>query len=99
MSTKEANSIELNSKMNNDEPNSELIVREPIENSPFTIIGIENQWFGSMGKYRITEPMDTKEEVKEEVSKITWDRIVQVILIVTAEPKIKEELELKEEKA
>lgn len=62
--------------------NSELIKREGIENSPFTIITIDGKSFGSMGQYRITETKDTVKEIKDELEKITWDRIVQVVLIL-----------------
>jgi hypothetical protein len=62
--------------------NKELIQREEIENSPFSIITTENESFGVMGKYRITEPMNSKEEVKKELENITWNRITQVILLI-----------------
>lgn len=69
------------------EDNTELISRIEIEDSPFTVIvesleGQEQKIFGTIGRYRITEPMDSVEEVKELLSTITWNRIVQVMLIL-----------------
>lgn len=63
--------------------NKELITRDEIEDSPFTIIGTEGKYFGTMGKFRITEPRKTKKEVEKELKEITWNRIVQVILLLT----------------
>lgn len=63
--------------------NEELVKRETVEETPFTIISVEDKkHFGVMGEYRITEERETKEEVKKEVEEITWNRIVQVIMIL-----------------
>ena len=59
-----------------------MIEREEIENSPFTIITMEGQSFGVMGEYRLTEKGETKEEVREKLEKITWNRLIQVIMIL-----------------
>lgn len=61
----------------------QLIKKEEIKNSPFTIITIEKESFGVMGEYRVTQKYKTKKEVKEELENITWNRIVQVMLILT----------------
>lgn len=60
----------------------ELIKRTEVHDSPFTIIGIDGKYFGSMGKYRITESYDTEDEAYGVTEKITWNRIVQVIAIM-----------------
>ena len=75
-------SVKSINKQKSSSQNEELITRTEVENSPFTIIGMEGQYFGSMGKYRITERYDSLEEVKGELSKITWNRICQIILIL-----------------
>ena len=36
-----------------------------------------------MGEHRITEVKGKPIEVKEELEKMSWDRIIQVIMIVT----------------
>ncbi len=58
------------------------VERKEIENSPFTVIRIGEECFGSMGKYRITEIYESIEEVEKELEVITWNRIVQVIILM-----------------
>jgi len=70
---------------------TELIQKEEIKDSPFTIITIKEESFGVMGGYRLTETAQTKEEIREQLEKITWNRIVQVMMILE---KIKEENKL-----
>lgn len=53
-----------------------------VDNSPFTIVKDENTYFGLIGNHRITGSYGTFEEIKEDITKITWDRIVQVIWAV-----------------
>lgn len=62
--------------------NSELVERIDIENTPFTIIGIDGMFFGVMGKYRITDEAKTKKEIEKELQSMTWNRVVQVILLL-----------------
>lgn len=58
------------------------VERKEIENSPFTAIRIGDECFGSMGKYRITEVYESIEEVEKELEVITWNRIVQVVILM-----------------
>lgn len=62
--------------------NSSFIEREEIKDSPFMIISTEEGHFGVMAEYRITEIRNSKEEVMQELERITWNRIVQVIALV-----------------
>lgn len=63
--------------------NSEfLIERTEVKDSPFIIVSTEEGHFGSMGKWRITEVMDTVQGVKKDLEKITWNRLVQVVLLL-----------------
>jgi len=61
---------------------TELIKREEIKDSPFTIISVKDKHFGVMGNYRVTEENHNKKEVKKELEKITWNRIIQVMMIL-----------------
>lgn len=61
---------------------NELIKRTSVDDSPFEIIELEYGCFGVMGNYRITEEYKTQAEVKKELEKITWNRIIQVIMIL-----------------
>ncbi len=59
----------------------ELVKRQDVPDSPFTIVTTEEGSFLTMGKYRISEPADLKEIIKES-KKITWNRLIQVMMLV-----------------
>ena len=42
------------SKLSSKEENTELITREQIDETPFTVIGTKEGFFGSIGKYSLT---------------------------------------------
>jgi hypothetical protein len=60
----------------------EIIIRENIAETPFQIITVKDESFGVMGEYRVTEQLSSAKKVKEELKKITWNRIVQVMMIM-----------------
>ena len=79
--------------------NSELIKRDGITDSPFEVITQNGVSFGTMGQYRLTEPTTDKRKLKRELEKITWNRIIQVIMILDEmKDKLKEVKPIKEEK-
>jgi len=63
-----------------------------IEGTPFTIVKENSEYFGIIGNHRITESYSDEETLKEEIQKITWDRILQVIWAVTEKFKNYEQL-------
>lgn len=82
-STRSSKSLLNANKVNKkDSLSKEMIERDEIKDSPFTVITMEGQSFGVMGDYRLTEKSDTKEEVIEKLEKITWNRIIQVMMIL-----------------
>ena len=83
-------------KTNKESLNEEIIKRKQITDSPFEVITRDGYSFGVMGNYRLTEQNYSKNQVKEvskELEKITWNRIVQVIMILD---EIKDKLKRKE---
>lgn len=74
---------------------NQTIKRTEIKDSPFHVITIDGESFGVMGDYRLTEKAGSEKEVKAELKKITWNRIVQVIMILE-EVKTKFNKKLKE---
>ncbi|AXH76860.1 MAG: hypothetical protein [Microviridae sp.] len=74
----------LNSTGSNElnEQGEELVQREEIENTPFVMITINNESFGTFGKYRITEMYHTKAQCKIELKSITWNRIIQIMSLL-----------------
>ena len=79
--------------------NSELIKRDSITDSPFEVITQNGVSFGTMGQYRLTEPTTDKRKLKRELENITWNRIIQVIMILDEmKDKLKEVKPIKKEK-
>ena len=62
--------------------NEELIKRLSIEDSPFEVITKDGASFGVMGNYRLTSKSTDEQSVKSELEKITWNRIIQVVMIL-----------------
>ena len=90
--------LQPNAKKVNKEDSSgeELIKRKQITDSPFEVITRDGYSFGVMGNYRLTEQNYNKnqvEEVNKELEKVTWNRVVQVIMILD---EIKEKLKTEE---
>lgn len=74
------------SSKNSDQPNEELIKREPIDGTPFTVIWTpEKNWFASYKNYQITDQFKTKEEVIEAINYNTWHIIQLLINIMIVE--------------
>ena len=63
---------------------------EPIQNSPFVMVGKDGQYFVGLGKYRITENAPSKEEALEELENNKWNVIANIAIIVTSEAMEKE---------
>lgn len=72
-------------KKNNSNSNYELFEKLELDNTPFTVISDNEKkiHFGVMGMYRITHDKEDVNEVVKELEEITWNRIMQVILILT----------------
>lgn len=60
----------------------ELIQRDEVENTPFIMITINNETFGTFGKYRITEMYHTKAQCKVELLKMDWNRVIQIMTLI-----------------
>ena len=105
METLEKESTSTNVKeANNKECGTELVERWQMPDSPFTVITLEGKkHFGVMGEYRVTEEMKSRGEVENELKCITWNRIIQVMMILEDikskdkdfDKKVKEKLETK----
>lgn len=66
----------------NSQYGEELIKRDEIDNTPFMIITTRGVSFGAFGRYKITDDYLNPEQVRTELSKITWNRIIQIMSIV-----------------
>lgn len=72
-----------NTTDNDQDDNDQLIEREQIPNTPFWIIGNKTDgYYLVMGKYRLTEVKNTKEEVKTHLLENIWHVILSMIIAV-----------------
>ncbi len=60
----------------------ELIKRVQIKDSPFEVITQDGYSFGVMGNYRLTEKSNDAKEIAKELKKITWNRVIQIVMIL-----------------
>lgn len=68
-----------NNAEQNSNSNSSLIEREPVEGTPFWIVGnSEKGYIGVLGKYQITENQTNKQEVLNYIDENMW-KVVMII--------------------
>lgn len=62
-----------------------------VDGGPFTVVKMDEKFFVTMGRYRVTQPMETKDEAFADAREINWHRIMQVVQIMIDEnqPKTK----------
>ena len=73
----------------------ELIKRVQIKDSPFEVITQDGYSFGVMGNYRLTEKSNDAKEAAKELKKITWNRVIQIVMILDeVKSKIKKQEEV-----
>lgn len=72
---------------NSNSKSNQLIEHQPIKGTPFTAIKYENEWYLTMGKYRLTTGRKTLREVLKESKDASWERIMQIIQILIDEDK------------
>lgn len=70
-----------------------LIEAVPIDGTPFTAIRTDQVWFLTLGKYRLSEKLNTLQEVKDEALNSSWIRVMQIMRIVVEEYHHEKELE------
>lgn len=65
-----------------DTRNSELVSRETIPGTPFTIVGTDQGYFLAMGQFRLTEYFETRDIVIDEIDAEAWNLVLQMITAV-----------------
>lgn len=68
---------------------SKIIESIPIEDTPFHSVKVEDKWFLTLGKYRLSPTFGTHEEVLEDAKDASWMRIMQIIQLMIDEDKNK----------
>ena len=105
METLEKESLSTNvEELTSKNSGSELVERWQIPETPFTVITLEGKkHFGVMGEYRVTEEMESRGAVEDELKRMTWNRMIQVMMILEEirrkdknfDKKVKQKLETK----
>ena len=67
---------------NHDSSNKEIVKREAVKDTPFTVITYEGYHFGVLGEHRITEKYNSKKELIKKLKAFTWNRVIQVLMIL-----------------
>lgn len=70
----------------------QLVEHHPIKDTPFSAVKFEDKWFLTLGKYRLTNQLQSKKACEEEAKDASWIRIMQVIKIVIQEHEAEKEL-------
>lgn len=68
--------------MNVEKANKQSFNLKKIDKTPFHVVEENGEYWGIMGRHRLTEFKKTEEEVINELKEITWDRVIQVIMIL-----------------
>lgn len=65
--------------------NSEILEILPIKDSPFSAVRVDTKFFLALGRYRLTQLLESFEDCEAEASNASWHRLLQVIEIVLEE--------------
>lgn len=89
MTKEQKQSFKYGEETHNNESNSdkELFEMRHIEGTPFTAVKMQDQWFLSIGKYRLTEKLKSFEECVEDSKDASWFRMMQIMKIMIEEDK------------
>lgn len=80
--TKRVGILNTQNNIENTHNSQSLISREPIEGTPFTIIGTEVGYFITLGDFRLSEQTPDKQELIDKITNKTWDLIIATIAAV-----------------
>lgn len=84
--TTHGNAEKLEQSKQNSSDEKQLFQQIKIEDTPFTAVKMgEEQWFLTMGKYRLSENLKSLEECIENSKDASWWRIMAVVNIMIKE--------------
>lgn len=63
----------------------ELIKTTPIPDTPFTVLKYHNDYYLTMGKYRLTKALPSQNACLKAATDASWNRILQVMQIMINE--------------
>lgn len=71
-----------NSESNSDEKIKQLLNKEEIPNTPFTLVKTQEGYFITMGKYRLSQAHKTKEKAIQDLTINQWHHIATIAIIM-----------------
>ena len=101
MDTKDENKANNNELVNNGlgvseaKEGEELIKHYTIPETPFGCLKHGDDYYLTLGKYKLTKALKEESEVLEEATNASWDRVLQVITIAIENSAIVEKLDTK----
>lgn len=72
-------------KSNLNSEKEKLVEIKSIPETPFTAVRAGEKWFLALGRYRLTQPLEDEQACIENAKDVSWDRIVQVMRIISEE--------------
>ena len=66
----------------NSSDDRQLVEMHRIANTPFTAVKANDEWFLIMGKYRLSEKLESKEACEEMVKDTSWDMLMRIMHII-----------------
>ncbi len=64
------------------EKGTSILEKVNIPDSPFIIVEENGKFYGLLGKYRLTEECETREEAVKETTKMTWDNLIKMMIVI-----------------
>lgn len=71
------------------EPKQEELYKQvPIKDTPFHAVKMEDNWFLTMGKYRLSEKLPSLDACMKDAADASWIRIMQIMNIMIEEHEV-----------
>ena len=78
----ESSDTSVKEKNNLESSKNQIIEEEQLDETPFTCVKFDEEYFVTLGNYRITEKYKDKQSAINEALNPTWDMMVRVMEIV-----------------
>ena len=63
----------------------ELAKVTEIEDTPFTVVRVDDKYFLALGRWRLCEPVESEEEARAEADDMSWNRLLSIMTAVAEE--------------
>jgi hypothetical protein len=77
--------LRTNVEEDKNQSSKEIVKREAVKDTPFTVISYEGYHFGVIGEHRITDRYNDKKVVVKKLKEFSWNRVIQVLMILDSQ--------------